>query len=286
MKQLILLLTLLFVTISNAEQLLGAGGSSTDAGGGSSPVQPPTLVPSSKTNITVISKSAEKLNARKIYPVMKLPDGTIVNDGGVLSDSITTLAIKTVAEASGELAVMAAEVMSNAIDVVRQNTNNMARNSVGIAIAFPPDEAEEGLVLHVAHETTNGEEDTFYIWSSLNLDMELRLFMKYSSYNGEVSQRLKWSPSWNTLTNVVDNRGVTWENCHIAKCLRPAWAVNKCCITEPNIALGGSSGFNFGGVTLIDGTDDLPYFTGEITNKIDRIVIRCEDGVIKDYFSY
>lgn len=238
-----------------------------------------------KTNVTVISNTRD-LRARRIFPIMKGDDGEIVNDGGIIGDKVSTDAIDLVAKSAADMSEAAHTAMTNSLKYVNDAMKHMAKDSVGIAIAFPPDTEVSNLTCYVAHETTDRTNDTFYVWLSENLRLAPNIFMSYEYYGGAVTQRLDWIRGWNETTNVVDRRGQTWENCHIGRCKRPSWAINITCITEPNLPIGGPNGMNWGGVTLIDADDGQPYFTGYITNLVDHQIMYCEDGAIKDLFYY
>ena len=233
-----------------------------------------------KTNVTVVS-NYEILRARKLFPLMKDEEGEFVNDGGIVGDKISTDAIDQVAEAAAEMAEAANTAMTNALQYVYEAMKDMARDSVGIAMAFAPEGEPSNLTVYVAHEYTNGTNDTFFVWFSEELALAPNLFMAYEYYGGCVTQKMNWTRGWNTVTNIVDNRGRTWEGCHIGVVERPTWAINVTHITEPNIPIGGPAGMNWGGITILDADDGEPYFTGLVTNDIDNLVMYIEDGAIK-----
>ena len=233
-----------------------------------------------KTNVTVVS-NYELLRARKFFPVMKDEEGEFVNDGGLIGDKISTDAIDQVAKSADEMAEAANTAMTNALQYVYEAMKDMARDSVGIAMAFAPEGEPSNLTVYVAHEYTNGTNDTFFVWFSEELALAPNLFMAYEYYGGCVTQKMNWARGWSTVTNIVDNRGRTWEGCHIGVVERPVWAINVTHITEPNIPIGGPAGMNWGGITILDADDGEPFYTGIVTNDIDNLVMYIEDGAIK-----
>ena len=131
-----------------------------------------------KTNVTVVS-NYELLRARKFFPLMKDEDGEFVNDGGLIGDKISTDAIDQVAKAADEMAEAANTAMTNALQYVYEAMKDMARDSVGIAMAFAPEGEPSNLTVYVAHEYTNGTNDTFFVWFSEELALAPNLFMAY-----------------------------------------------------------------------------------------------------------
>lgn len=238
-----------------------------------------------KTNVTVVSNT-ELLRARKFFPVMRGEDGNLRNEGGIVADKITTDAIDTVAKGARQMADAANEAMQASLEYVNEAAKNMARDSIGIALAFAPENEPSNLTVYVAHESTDGTNDTFYIWMSEDLMLAPNLFMSYEYYGGSVTQKVNWSRGWNYKENITDGRGRVWEGCHYGTSQRPEWAINVTCVTSPNIPIGGPAGMNWGGITVLDADDMEPFFTGEITNSVLREVIRVEDGAIKEYFTY
>ena len=234
---------------------------------------------SAATNVTVVSES-ELLRARKFFPLMRDEEGELCNDGGLVGAKIETDAIDEVANAAAELSEAAHSAMTNAMGYVYEAMKDMARDSVGIAMAFAPEGEPSNLTVYVAHEKTNGTNDTMYIWFSEELVLAPNLFVAYEYYGGCVTQKVNWSQGWSTVTNITDNRERVWEGCHIGTVERPVFAINVTCITEPNIPIGGPGGMSWGGITLIDASDSQPYFTGIITNTIDKLLMQILDGAI------
>ena len=239
-----------------------------------------SLGASAKTNVTVVS-NYELLKARRLFPLMKDETGEFVNDGGIIGSKIETDAIDEVAHAAADLSEAANTAMTNALGYVYEAMKDMARDSVGIAMAFAPEGEPSNLTVYVAHEKTNGTNDTMYVWFSEELTLAPNMFISYEYYGGCVTQKANWAQGWSTVTNIVDNRGRTWEGCHIATIERPTWAINVTCISEPNLPIGGPGGMNWGGITLLDADDMQPYATGVFTNNIDGLIMLVEDGAIK-----
>lgn len=239
---------------------------------------------SSTTNITITSESV-RLLARKFQPVIRKENGEIVNDMCMVASAADVNVISNVSAAASELSEAAHVAMTNAMQYIYTATASMASNMVGVAIAFAPENDVSNMTFYVCHEETDGEVDKFYIWTSHQVSLAPNVFMGYYCYKGETTVKLSWEGGWNNLTNVVNKRGQLWEGCHVGYCRRPMFAENTTCITEPNLPLGGDSGFNFGGVTFYNDVGER-YYTGIVTNQTDELVMYIEDGFVKGITSY
>ena len=239
---------------------------------------------STATNIVVQSDEVLLLR-RRLYPVFKDENNRILNDGGTIGEKICTDAIDQVANETVQMTEAAHTAMTNSLTYLNSALENAARDSIGIAIAFAPEDDTDTLTLYVADEYTDGTNDTFCIWFNSDILLPLNVFMDYGYYGGTQRVKLSWHPNFSFTTNVTDNCGRLWENCRVARCVRPDFAKGVTCITEPNIPFGGTSGFNFGGAILVNELGE-PFLTCEVTNTIDKLVMRFNNGIPMEIFSY
>lgn len=230
------------------------------------------------TNRVVTSKvMTEKGWRRDIVAIDEL--GQIHNDGGKIAQTAETEAINEVAESSGEIADAANASMVASMNVLINETNNMATAGLGIAIAFAPETDDINLRGFVVKTETEGSTDIQWVWYNAELSLAPNRFVTYETYDKVDKVKVNWG-DWDAAGTNLTVNGRVWSGCHRCTATRPSWAVGKSCLDCPNETWGGENGMEWGDMTLTHG--GVPYFTGYVTNGITHEVAYFDNGFFKE----
>lgn len=233
----------------------------------------------SGTNRVVTSKIiTEKAWVRKVVTVDQ--NGQIHNDDGKIAQTAETSAINEVAENAAQISDAATASMNSSLEYLLTKTNNMASAGLGIAIAFPPETDDQNLRGFVVLTEYENGKDIQYVHYNTELSLAPNRTVCYETYGQKTMVKAAWKPKWDAAgTNMVVN-GRTWSGVHRCEIDRPAWCLGKSCLDLPNETWGGDGGMEWGDMVLTHG--GIPYFTGYVTNDVDRLVAYFDNGFLKE----
>lgn len=233
----------------------------------------------SGTNRVVTSKTVtERAWRRDVVSVDDL--GQIHGDGGRIAQVAETEAVNDVAERSGELADAATEAMVDSLDFLVGQTNNMARAGLGIALAFPPETDDINVRAFVVKTETQGLVDKQWVWYNRALSLPPNRTVCYERNDGTSAKVKAVWQDWDADGDEITVSGKRWSGVHVCTVTRPTWASGKACLDLPNEVWGGENGMDWGDMVLTHGS--VPYFTGYVTNAVDRKVAYFDNGFLKE----
>jgi len=236
------------------------------------------------TNIVIYS-DVKMENAWERKVVMQDAEGDFFNDDDQVGDLASVTAADEAATNSQKIAVAAKTSMTNEIARLDAAKVNAATNAIGVALVFTPETSRTNLTMFVVLEDTDGYTDTQYVWVNKTIDVEPNRYVVYDGYGHCATQKVTWV-NWSTVTNITVN-GRTWNGCHKCTVIRPSFAQNLPCLTNPNESrFGGVHGFDFGDLILTMGGIDQPLDTCVLTNKFDSTeIIYFNNGFFMGYYT-
>ena len=211
-------------------------------------------------------------------PVMIDENGEISNDNGAVGEKASTDAIDELADNATEIANAAADAITNAMTIVYDKTNAMARACVGIAVAIAPETDRTNICAFVVKTESDGTNDTQWVYYNKTILLKPIRHILYTDATHQDSVKVAWQ-NWTTNGVSLTYNGKTWNGVHVCTATRPTWAHGQSALDLPNDAWGGANGIDWGDCDIRVG--GVSAYTGYITNGVTGAVIYFDNGFLK-----
>lgn len=236
-------------------------------------------------NITEVRSSDMTKRAWRKSVVTVDEEGNLGGDQGVVASAVEFNALDTVADEAITISEASQASLTNSLQYLYSNTNNMATSGLGIALAFKPaleDPSPHGFVVKTETETLNGVVvDRQWVYYNVELSLAPNRLVVYERNDGTIEHvKCKWV-SWTNSGTTITVAGETYSGVHECTVERPTWAVGQSCLELPNETWGGAEGINFGDLLLLQ-EDGNPYYTGYVTNTVEGLVAYFDNGFLKE----
>lgn len=203
------------------------------------------------------------LGWRRSY-VLKTGTGELVDPSGVLSSYAKMKTLEEIAADTTTLSSAAFAGMSQALNALYAQTNNLPTNGVSICFYMRPGVDRQNFWGFEAASHTDGTNDLAWVYFSQSLNVPPKVTRRY--YGEE--QTAFVDGTFDDFQNTVTTNGYT--GCRLLRFTRPEFARGVLLVPNPVLGIGRpGSGLHLGSALVsVDGRDTL---TGTLTNSVTAV---------------
>lgn len=229
--------------------------------------------------------------------ITETEDANLKDRQRVLATVAGAAAQEATVEGVGRLATAWKNGFSNGVESLSASLSNVPRTGRFIGLKFPLiPQTSRKFDIYVASNYYNSatHEDILFVHFSQSFTNQPSMVVPYVWESGMTTQRVAatWtkpgtSDHWTNTYDIVhlrQNDSDIHYTCHKLHVARPAGLWGVPCNLNPHGVWGGPDGINFGSylLTVVDGNDSFPTYTGEVTNQTAGVVAVFDNGALKE----
>lgn len=231
--------------------------------------------------VTNLDSNVVSTRQWKRHYIMRSGAGDLVDATGVLATYAKVKTMEAVLDDIEEVTTAAFQGMQAALDQLYALTNNLPDVGCSLKLALQPDSMRQNFWAYIAAQTTDGTNDTAWVWFSQELETPPKLTRRYW---GETETGWAEGVFPDGLASPVSTNG--FSGCHRVTYERPAFAKGVLLVPDEYLGIGAPDrGLSFASaIVTVDGK--LTY-TGLLTNSVSVVsgtnvynVVTVDNGVI------